>query len=198
MHTVNNATFLAEMQAAGITLQPGSYRLSFGRYEETDRFWTLPWPPQDVAGLLTFVLSHVAPTTYCDAWRPGGVWHESEPSYTDAVREVLLRGFSIPPEHCGALRFDRSEATALTALVLAFSIASWNINDDLCLVPDNHQYIVRLSHHAVLHVECRVPDLVEPLVAHMASCGWDLPTEVPDPTFKVPSWISGPGRDTPA
>lgn len=197
MHTIDNATFLTEMQAAGITVEKGWYRLSFGRYDETDRFWVWPWPPQDVAGLLTAVLQHVAPTAYCDAWRPGGVWHEEDPSYTDSVREVLLGGFGIPKDHCGALRFDRAEGAAVTALALAFAVAGWNVNDDLCLVPDNHQFIVRISHHAVLHVECREPELVDPLVAHMASKGWDLPTEVPDATFKIPTWMLRPDHEAP-
>ena len=197
MKTVDNATFLAEMQAAGIIVEPGWFRLSFGRYDETDRFWTWPWPPQDLAGLLTAVLQHIAPTVHCDAWRPGGVWHEDDPAYTDSVREVLLRGFDIPRDHCGALRFARNEAAAVTALVLAFGVAGWNVNDDLCLVPDNHDFIVRISHHAVLHVECRTAELVEPLVRHMASQGWDLPTDVPDPTFKIPTWMTRPDLETP-
>jgi len=198
MQLVANDDFLLAMQAAGISLQPGWFRLSFGRYDETDRFWVWPWPPQDLASLLTAVLQHIAPHAYCDAWRPGGVWHEDDPSYSDSVREVLLRGFSIPPDHLGALRFDTTETTAVIALVLAFAVAGWNINDDLCLVPDNRQFIVRVSHHAVLHVECREQALVGPLVAHMAAQGWALPTEVPDPTFTVPAWMARQDRDAPA
>src|SRR5262245_17231008 len=127
MQLIDNAEFLAAMRDAGITVEPHSFRLSFGRYEETDRFWVWPWPPQDLAGVLTAVLQHIAPTAHCDAWRPGGVWHEEDPSYTDAVRNVLIAGFDIPTDHRGALRFDRSEAASITALVLAFAIAGWNV-----------------------------------------------------------------------
>jgi hypothetical protein len=195
MQLVDNTEFLEAMKTAGIIVEAGWFRLSFGRYDETNRFWVWPWPPQDLASLLTSVLQHIAPTAYWDAWRPGGVWHEDDPSYTDSVREVLLRGFAIPQNHCGALRFDRSDAESLCALVLAFAVAGWNINDDLCLVPDNRRFIVRVSHHAVLHVECREPELVGPLVAHMASQGWELPREVPDPTFKIPSWMTRPDHE---
>jgi len=197
MQLVDSAEFLAAMQAAGIIVQPHSFALSFGRYDETDRFWIWPWPPQDLAGLLAGVFQHIAPTAYCDAWRPGGVWFEDDPSYTDAVRNTLLRGFDIPDDHRGALRFDRADASSVTALTLAFAIAGWNINDDLCLIPDNRQFIVRVSHHAVLHVECRSPALVGPLVEHMASNGWALPTQVPDRTFKAPTWMTRSDLETP-
>jgi hypothetical protein len=189
MQLVDSDAFLAAMQGAGIAPRPASFALSFGRYEETDRFWVWPWPPQDVLGLVTAVLQHIAPVAYCDAWRPGGVWHEDDPSFIDSVRNVMLRAFNIPATHRGALRFDRSESADVCALVSAFAVAGWNVNDDLCLVPDHARFIVRVSHHAVLHVESRDAELVEPLIAHMASKGWHLPTEVPDETFKIPSWM---------
>ena len=157
MQTVDNATFLAEMQAAGITsrrdgsgsrLADTTRQIGSGRGHGLHRI---------SPGSFPLCCTHVAPTAYCDAWRPGGIWHEDDPAYTDSVREVLLRGFDIPHEHCGALSFARSDAAAVTALVLAFAVAGWNINDDLCLVPDKHQFIIRVSHHAVLHVSAEPP-----------------------------------------
>ena len=197
MQLLENDTFLDSMREAGITVQSGWFRLSFGRYEETDRFWVWPWPPHDIIALFAAVLEYPTAAVYCDAWRPGGVWVEEDPSYTDSIREVLLRGHSIPPDFRGALRFDSSEVTSLIALFLAFATAGWNINDDLCVVPDHRQFLVRVSHHAVLHVECSTPELIEGLVAHMAERGWRLPTEVPDATFKIPSWMNVRDHETP-
>jgi hypothetical protein len=198
MQLVDNDAFLDSIRDGGIAVQSGWPRLSFGRYEETDRFWVWPWPPQDILGMLGAVLEHTAPTTWCDAWRPGGSWYEDDPSYPDAIRDVLLRSFAIPRHHRGALRFERSESAAVNALVLSFVMTGWNVNDDLCLIPDNRQFIVRVSHHAVFHVECRTPELVGPLVEHMSARGWPLPTDVPDSTFKIPAWMNVRDPDAPA
>lgn len=37
----------------------------------------------------------VAPDVYCDAWRPGGVWHEEEPSFIDSNLEHLIVGLPV-------------------------------------------------------------------------------------------------------
>ena len=94
MQLVDSAEFLSAVQASGMIVQPNSFALSFGRYDETDRFWVWPWPPQDLAGLLTSVLQHIAPAAYCDAWRPGGVWHEK--ASTSAVTDAASDRSKIP------------------------------------------------------------------------------------------------------
>jgi hypothetical protein len=190
MQLIPQAEFIARMQALGLTTEDAPSRLGFGRYEETDRFWLWPWPPPDLLGLLSAMIRHVVPETFCEAWRPGGVWHEDEPSFIDSIREHLLGGLSIPAGHSGALRFERGEFAAIAALMIAFAMGGWCVDDDVCLIPDHARYIIRLSHHAVVHVECREPGLVGPLVAHMEAEGYPLPTEVPDPTFKIPPWMA--------
>jgi hypothetical protein len=191
MQPVDAGDFITHMRAVGLASTDAPSHLSFERSAETDRFWLWPWPPHELLGLLTAIFQHVVPDRYCDAWRPGGVWHEPDPSFIDTVREQLLSGFAIPREHPCALRFARSEFTELAALLLAFAIGGWNVDDDIVVVPDHARYLVRLSHHAVVHVQCRDPESVEPLVTHMRERGWELPTEVPDATFKVPAWMGG-------
>ena len=186
------------MQALGLATEVEPSRLGFGRYDETDRFWVWPWPPPDLLGLLSAIFRHVAPDVYCEAWRPGGHWHEKEPAFIDSIRAYLIGGLDIPADHRGALRFERGEFPALAALFIAFAMGGWCVDDDMCLVPDHGRYLVRLSHHAVVHVECRDPAHVAPLVQHMATEGYPLPTEVPDETFKIPSWMVSdpPGAPT--
>ncbi len=196
MQLIPHSDFIDEMERTGVSLT-GTSALTFGRYAETDRFWIWPWPPQDLLSLLSAILAHAAPREHCDLWRPGGIWHEDEPSFIDSIRETVLRGFAIPADHRGALRFARSESTALLGLLLSFAFAGWNVNDDLCAIPDMGDYIIRISHHAVVHVEARNTALTQSLVAHMASQGWDLPTDVPDSTFKIPSWMAVPAPEAP-
>jgi len=190
MQLIPQAEFIARMKALGLAAEEAPSRLGFGRYDETDRFWLWPWPPPDLLGLLSAMFRHVAPDAYCEAWRPGGSWHEHEPTFIESTREYLLGGLSIPTEHCGALRFVRGEFPALAALLIAFAMGGWCIDDDVCLVPDHARYLIRLSHHGVVHVECRDPSLVGPLVTHMLAEGYPLPTEVPDETFKTPRWMA--------
>lgn len=177
------------MQALGLAPEAEPSRLGFGRYNETDRFWVWPWPPPNLLGLFSAIFRHVAPDAYCEAWRPGGAWHEEEPTFIESIREYLIGGLDIPTDHRGALQFERGEFPAIAALFIAFAMGGWCVDDDICLVPDHGRYLVRLSHHGVIHVECRDPTLVGPLMAHMAAEGYPLPTEVPDETFKIPSWM---------
>ena len=190
MQLIPQAEFIERMEALGLAAEEAPSRLSFDQYDETDRFWLWPSPPPDLLGLLSAMFRHVAPDTYCEAWRPGGIWHEDEPSFIESIREYLLGGLSIPADHCGALRFARVEFPALAALLIAFAMGGWCVDDDVCLVPDHARYLIRLSHHGVVHVECRDRALVGPLVAHMEAEGYSLPTEVPDATFKIPAWMA--------
>ena len=189
MQLVPQSDFVARMRAEGLTTDPEPSRLGFGRHDDTDRFWVWPWPPQNLLGLLAAIFRHVSPDEYCDAWRPGGMWHEDEPSFIDGIREYLIAGLEIPTNHRGALRFHRGQFSAVAALFIAFAMGGWNVNDDVCLVPDHARYLICLSHHGVVHVQCRESALVEPLVAHMEAEGYPLPSEVPDDTFKTPTWM---------
>jgi len=197
MQSIPQAEFIAQVRAAGLAAEDEPASLSFGRYDLTDRFWVWPWPPQSLLGLLAAIFRHDPPDISCDVWRTGGIWHESEPTFIESIREYLIGGLEIPAEHRGALRFTRDEFTAVAGLLIAFAMGGWCVDDDVWVVPDHSRYVVRLSHHGVVHVECREPHLVEPFVAHMAAEGYALPTEVPDATFKVPSWMANDIPDTP-
>ena len=61
--------------------------------------------------------------------------------------------------------------------------------DDLFFVPDHGRQIVQTDHHDVLHATCTSEERVRELVAHMAAEGFELPTELPDWTFKRPAWM---------
>ncbi len=52
MQLISQAEFIERMQAAGLTNDTEPSSLGFGRYDETDRFWVWPWPPQNLLALL--------------------------------------------------------------------------------------------------------------------------------------------------
>src|SRR5690349_19331098 len=85
------------------------------------RFWEVPadqatWP-HFVAALLGGLDDWVTGLL----WPRPGRWPEFEKSesYSDRVRDVVLRGAGIPAGWCGAVRFTRDEEDALLAVLFA-------------------------------------------------------------------------------
>lgn len=136
-----------------------------------------------------------------DEWDSGFLWPRSDgrwpdpaqsQSYNEGVRDVLLRGAGIPGGWGGAVRFGRDEEEALVAVLYAFLAFGWCVDDDLFFVPDHGRQLLHTDHHDVIHVECASEERVQRLVAHMVEAGYELPTELPDWTFKRPAWMGGP------
>jgi hypothetical protein len=67
------------------------------------------------------------------------------------------------------------------------------VDDDLFVIPAHRRRIVHTDRHGVIHVECRSEQRIPQFVDHMAAEGYDLPTRLPDPTFKRPAWMDAAG-----
>ena len=120
-------------------------------------------------------------------WPRSGRWPEGglSQSYNEGVRDVVQRGAGIPDGWSGAIRFERNEVNALVAVLIASVAFGWCVDDDLFFVPDHARQLIQTDHHNVVHVECGSNEQVLELVEHMAAEGYELPTELPDETFKT-------------
>lgn len=77
----------------------------------------------------------------------------------------------------------------LIAVLYAFLIFGWYTADDLHFVPNHGRQLLQTDHHNVIHVVCESEKRVQQLVAHMNAAGYELPRELPDETFKRPTWM---------
>src|SRR5262249_37065281 len=128
-------------------------------------------------------------------WPRPGVWPSAaqSQSHNEGVRDVVLRGAGVPDGWRGALRFERDETDVLLAVLFANAAFGWCSADDLFFIPEHGRQLLRADHHNVVHAECRSEERVKELVAHMADQGYELPTELPDWTFKRPYWMGSNG-----
>jgi hypothetical protein len=155
------------------------------------RFWVVPGDPATWPHFIASLLGGLDEWETGLLWPRSGSWPKSDQSqsYNQGVRDVLLRGAGIGDGWSGAVRFGRDE-DALLAVLFAFVAFGWCVDDDLFFLPDNGQALLQTDHHDVIHVECRSEQRVLELVAHMAEEGYELPTELPDWTFKRPTWMT--------
>jgi hypothetical protein len=196
MEAVPGEKFLRWAAGVGIGFDPrypNSRRLRLVPPRDHARFWVLPDDP--------FAWPHFAGSLLegLDEWAAGFLWPRSgnwshsgqSQSHNKGMRGVVLRGAGAPDGWAGAVRFGHHEEDALLAVLFAYLAFGWRLDDDLFFVPDHGRQVLQTDHHDVIHAECATEERVQELVAHMAGEGYQLPTELPDPTFKHPAWMDG-------
>ena len=75
------------------------------------------------------------------------------------------------------------------------TVFGWQLYDDLYFIPDHGHQFIQTSHLGVIHLDCSQEEDVEQAVRKLEELGWNLPTELPDETFKRPSWMKGEGEE---
>jgi hypothetical protein len=161
---------------------------------ESARFWVRPGDPATWPHFAGAILKGL------DHWEKGYLWPRlgrwpaaaDSRSANERVRDVVLRGAGIPDGWIGAIRFNRDERSAILAVMFAYLAFGWCSADDLYFVPNHGRQVVQTDHHDVVHAECADEGLMLELVRHMASSGYELPSEPPDWTFKRPTWMTSP------
>jgi hypothetical protein len=63
------------------------------------------------------------------------------------------------------------------------------VTKDFYVMPSNGNCLIQLSHHAVVHISCATAEQMDKVVAAMSAAKYELPTDLPDATFKRPSWM---------
>jgi hypothetical protein len=171
---------------------PHSAVLDFRGGSES-RFWGVPPEPERRPYLIASLLELMGDWQICYVWRHLGSW--PDPSTVDSrrVNDVvecrILQGLGLPLGTADIVLFDPRDQPALIALLFSTTVFGWSVGEDLYVVPDTGRYIVKTDHHDVIHVSFHDAREIEQWVSEMARRGFDLPEDLPDSTFKRPSWI---------
>ena len=196
MKSLIEADFLRWAEDHGLTLNsryPQLAILQFSLASDCERFWCIPDQPQRRPYFFSSVLELASPWDTCFAWRHLGGWpakeHLDPPRVNDSVEFELLRGIGTPCGTTRVLNFQRDDLNHLIALLLLTSIFGRSVGQDLYVVPDNAQYILKTDHHGVIHVQFRNEENVNAWTLKMSERGFPLPDDLPDETFKRPSWM---------
>ena len=195
MRTITEQEFLRWAAGKNLGLDPrypNSAVLDFREGSES-RFWLVPSEPERRPHLIASLLELMGEWQTCYVWRHLGSW--PDPSSVDAsrVNDVIecriLQGLGLPLGTADVVMFDRRDLPALIALLFSTTVFGWSVGEDTYVVPDHGRHILQTDHHEVIHVSFQDAGEVERWVSTMAQRGFDLPEDVPDPTFKRPSWM---------
>jgi hypothetical protein len=197
MEPVPEVDFLRWAASVGIGFDPrypesGLLRILPRR--DQARFWVLPPDPAAWPHFIASLLESLDEWDSGLLWPRSGSWpnQEKSPSYDEGVRDVILRGVGVPAGWAGALRFGRDEKNALIAVMYPFVAFGGCGDDDLIFVPDHGRQLLQSDHHDVIHAQCGSSERIQKFVDQMAEAGYDLPTKLPDETFKRPAWMVEP------
>jgi hypothetical protein len=196
MKSQPEADFLRGIEPRGIAVDPAypkSAILRFRNAEPDARFWIVPDEPERRPYFIATMLELMGSWASCFAWRHMGSWrareHINPLRINDCVEFTILNGIGIPTGTADIIEFTRDDMFLLVTLLFATSIFGWSVGEDLYVVPDHGQYILKTDHHGVIHVEFRRPADVDAWVSAMADRGFPLPDEPPDATFKSSGWM---------
>ena len=134
----------------------------------------------------------IGPWEACFLWPRGGRWPDFDPprDRIEAIRRTVTIGPAIPDGFEGAAKYTAEDSSLLVGRIAAHVISAWSVRDDLFIVPDDGKYLLHTDHHGVAHATCVDSVIMNRLIEHMASGGYNLPTELLDGTFKRPHWMA--------
>jgi len=170
---------------------PDSAVLTFKPAAHLDRFWETPSEPERRSYFLSLMLDLMDKWKACFVWRHMGSW-PSEPDpqrINDRVEYQILNGIGLPMGTADIVEFDRSETDRLVTLLFVTTVFGWSVGEDLYVVPDHAQFIMKTSHHAVVELAFRNEQAMKLFIAGMKKEKFNLPDDLPDATFKKPEWM---------
>lgn len=194
MKRLDEKGFVELLSEKGIILNkdyPDSVVLSFIDKQELSRFWCIPNETRAIPFFISTILELLNPWQNVYVWKYDGSWSTQMTGryLDDDIQALFYRGIGIPDDNADVLVFDKSQLTELVALCFNQLIFGWSVGDDLYIIPDNWRFIVKTSHHDVVYVEFPDGDSLSKFVAAMIEHDYALPDEVPDATFKKPTWM---------
>jgi len=194
MKNLTEQDFLEWANTHGLGLDekyPEAAVLTFKPPLNQDRFWNVPPKPEIRPHFIALLLGLMGDWKSCYAWRHLGSWPESvDPlRLNDNIELQILKGVGLPLGTAHIVAFAREEMSQLVTVLFSTTIFGWSVGEDLYVVPDHALYIMKVSHHEVIHVSFRHSEDLLRFVEEMNRQGFPLPADVPDETFKRPAWM---------
>jgi hypothetical protein len=189
MKTHREEQFLKWAETHGMGLDeryPDSAVLTFKPDPALNRFWVVPAQPERRPYFLELMLDLM------DEWRSCLVWRQrpNPQRLNDRVEFQILKGIGMPMGTADIVEFERTELDQLITLLFSTTIFGWSVGEDLYVVPNHAQQIIRTNHHDVVHVSFRQMENLQQFIKGMDDENFSLPKAVPDATFEIPEWMN--------
>lgn len=193
MRSISEEQFLAWALDNGIILDPKypqSASLIYGAAGMGSRFWCVPPRPEQRPFFIKSLLELMGEWRDCRVWRLGN-WSDSAipERINDVIESRILKGLGLPLGTADVVIFGHNEIDTLVTLIFVTTIFGWSVGEDLYIVPDDSQCIMKVSHHEVIHVTARMSSEIDRWVSGMEDRKFLLPENPPDATFKRPDWM---------
>jgi hypothetical protein len=193
MKTHSEEQFLKWVKAHDMGLDeryPDAAVLTFKPDPALSRFWVIPSKPELRSYFLALILNLIGKWQSCRVWRHMGSWPQRPNQHMNGrVEFQILKGIGMPMGTADIVEFRRSERDQLTTLLFSTTVFGWSCGEDLYVVPNGAQHIIRTSHHDVVHVAFRQRKSLRQFVKGMEKEKFPLPKTVPDWTFEIPDWM---------
>jgi hypothetical protein len=194
MKTLSEQEFLRRVEQSGIGVDPRypqSAVLRFRPESGDARFWCIPPDPERRPYFIGSLLELMGDWQSCYAWRHLGSWPDSvdRRRLSDVVELRILKGLGLPLGTADVVEFVRDELDTLVTLIFSTTVFGVSVGEDLYVVPNHASYILKTDHHDVIHIDFRLTEEVDRWVSEMTKRGFPLPGDLPDETFKQPTWM---------
>jgi len=110
----------------------------------------------------------------------------------DRCQAILSEALGVPNGWEGAIEFGIANRELLIAILVTQFLEPIN---DLLVLPGEGRSFIKFSHHDVVHISCATQEEIDLVIAFMSAAKFELPDELPDPTFKRPAWMRRTGGD---
>ena len=121
------------------------------------RFWVIPPQPECQPFFFLLMLKLMGEWDSCFVWRHMGSWpakaNRQRPN--DMVEFQILSGLDLPMGTADIVQYKKSEIFRLVTLLFSTTAFGWSVGQDVYVVPDNAQFIMKASHHDEVHVSFR-------------------------------------------
>lgn len=152
------------------------------------RFWELPESTDELPAFFRCILGEMSDAQSITLWPKFGSWR--------ALCEGLIKHSIDSPIHAlvstgdsCAIVFSSTDIDHLVILLSFTAEFAFSLADDLFLFPSDRTVFAELNHHLTLHISAKSKVRLQRVIESLASHGYPLPTELPDPTFKQPHWM---------
>lgn len=174
--------------------------LAFQGAPSESRFWSFDGSAEQVLEYFEAVLDAVGRDDSFFLWAKDEAWLPTRSARSGEAGDALWRAVLHPLRTCrhdGAIEFTRGDRDQLLGILYCAHTFGWTWSDDLYLVPASRLAVVMLDHHDAVWIETASADDMRSVIARMSERGFQLPTALPDSTFKPQAWMK-PGSDGPA
>jgi hypothetical protein len=196
MRTFGETDLIAWVRARGIDLHesyPTTAILTFTPDLGHDRFWCVPPAPDRRPHFIATMLDLLGDWTSCFIWKHSGSWPSSaDPKRINDVVELrILSSLGLPLGTSEVVEFGRADFDTLVTLIFSNTVCGWSVGHDMYVIPNDARRIMQTDHHDVIHMSFRNAEDLGRFVKEMEDRGFPLLDEVPDATFKTPTWMTG-------